>query len=120
MRRLYFTCWIVCGLILGACEKVPKEYQLSETQMTNILADIHISESATQHLSLSLRDSMVELYLAQILEIHQVEMDIFKPEYERLKKDPERLQRIYAKIIVRLNDLKKKKAKEKNEETKKK
>ena len=94
---------------LVGCDKEKVTYQLSEEKLTNILADIHISEAVTQHLSLSFRDSMVQIHLEQILEIHEVKRAIFEMDYQLLKRDPEKLQQVYQKVIERLNALKVKK-----------
>ncbi len=100
-----------------SCTKEETVYQLSDEKLTNIITDIHISESATQHLSLSFRDSMVQVYLDQILEIHEVSKDTFEPEYQKLKRDPKKLQLIYGKVIERLNKLKIKKKENKKEKS---
>ena len=74
--------------------------------MVNILADIHISEAAVSHLSLTLRDSISREYLVQILQIHQIKADEFDKEYRFLKNDSEKLQQLYPKVIDRINELK--------------
>jgi len=90
-------------LQLTNCTKEEAPYQLSNEKFVAIISDIHISESATQHLSLAFRDSMVLVYLDQILEIHEVPKEVFEPEYQKLKRDPKKLQLIYGKVIERLD-----------------
>lgn len=97
--------------LVFACQKKEESYQLSNEKWTHLLTDIHISESASQHLSLSLRDSMVKIYLDQILEIHDVPKPIFEKEYKRIKMDPAKLRVVYAGVAKRLNELKLKKRK---------
>ena len=92
-----------------SCTKDEAVYQLSDEKLTAILTDLHVSESATQHLSLAFRDSMVVVYLGQILEIHEVSKEVFEPEYQKLKRDPKKLQVIYEKVIKRLEKMKLKK-----------
>jgi len=100
---------------MTSCAKEETPYQLSDEKLTDIITDIHLSESATQHLSLAFRDSMVQVYLDQILEIHEVPKDIFEPEYQKLKRDPKKLKVIYEKVISKLNELKIKKKVDKKE-----
>ena len=107
--------FLVLLVEMSSCTKEETIYQLTDEKLINIIADIHISESATQHLSLSLRDSMVQVYLDQILEIHEVSRDVFEPEYQQLKRDPKKLQLIYGKVIERLNKLKIKRKVDKKE-----
>lgn len=109
--------WILVFIFFAGvtcCTKEETPYQLSDEQLAAIMADIHISESATQHLSLSFRDSMVLVYLDQVLEIHEVPKESFEADYDRLKRDPKKLQLVYAKVIERLNQLKIKKKESKN------
>ena len=106
-------------LMTTSCTKEETPYQLSDEQLVDIVTDIHISESATQHLSLAFRDSMVVVYLDQILEIHEVPKEVFEPDYQKLKRDPKKLQFIYAKVIEKLNILKRKKEKKKEKKGKK-
>jgi len=98
--------------LLFACQKKEEPYQLSNEKWTHLLTDIHLSESASQHLSLSLRDSMVKMYLGQILEIHEVPRPIFEKEYERIKRDPAKLKLVYVGVAKRLSELKLKKKRE--------
>lgn len=118
MRIIFQLVLVFIFLIkMTSCTKEETPYQLSDEKLTNIITDIHISESAAQHLSLGFRDSMALVYLDQILEIHEVSKAIFEPEYQKLKRDPKKLQLIYGKVIERLNKLKiKKKIDEKEKE----
>ena len=100
-------------LVITSCTKEEAPYQLSDEQLVDIMTDIHISESASQHLSLLMRDSMVVIYLDQILEIHEISKEIFEPTYQKLKRDPKKLQVIYTKVIDKLNILKVKKEEKK-------
>ena len=82
------------------------QYQLSDEEIITVLADLHISQAAVEHLSLSLRDSMTNLYLEQVLTINEIPKEIFETDYHQLKEDPEKLKIIYDKVINRLNELK--------------
>ncbi len=110
IRRLFSPIpFFIFLLVTTSCAKEEVPYQLSDEQFINIVTDIHISESASQHLSLAIRDSMVVVYLDQILAIHEVPKEVFEPDYQKLKRDPEKLQFVYAQVIKRLNELKIKK-----------
>ena len=101
---------LILTLILGiGCQEEEIPYQLSDEQFIRVITDLHISESATQHLALHQRDSMAVIYLQQILDIHSVKNELFEAEYERLKNDPKKLVKIYEKVIERLTELKLKK-----------
>jgi len=112
MNKCLIFCWLSFVLFFGGCtEDKVFDYQLSDEKLVEILSDIHISESATQHLSLSFRDSMSKVYLSQVLEIHGVSQEVFEPDYLALKRDPQKLAIVYDKIIKKLNEIKSKRKK---------
>ncbi len=116
IEKLIFYLLLLITCFLGCTEEDDYTYQLTNEKFVEILTDLHISESATQHLSLSYRDSMSIVYLNQILEIHEVPNEVFEPEYNELKRDPQKLALIYDLVIKRLNKLKlKKKSDEKGQ-----
>lgn len=113
----YLLLPIIC--FIGCKEEQDYSYKLTNEKFVEILTDLHISESATQHLSLSYRDSMSIVYLNQILAIHEVPNEVFEAEYNKLKRDPEKLAIVYDLVIKRLNKLKlKKKSEAKGQEAK--
>ncbi len=101
----FMLCWFGCD------EKERFPYQLANEKFVEIITDLHISESAAQHLAISYRDSISKIYLDQILEIHEVPIELFDTEYEALRRDPEKLALIYDLVIKRINELKSKKKK---------
>jgi len=105
----YLLFLLIC--LFGCTEEEKFIYQLTDDKFIDILADLHISESATQHLSLSHRDSMAKVYLVQVLEIHEVPKEVFEPDYLKLKKDPQKLIVLYEQVIKKMDELKSKKKK---------
>lgn len=112
MKLIYTTRLLLLLLFLMLsltnCEDEVPSYDLADEKFVEILTDIHVSESAAQHLSLTMRDSMVKVYLDQILEIHEVKKDRFTKNYTQLKKDPAKLQVVYAKVLENMQELKEK------------
>lgn len=98
-----------------SCQKEVTPYNIPDEKMAFILADIHISEGAVQHLSLTIRDSMAKVYFEQIMTIHKISIEKFEQDYQKLILDAEKLEGIYEKIIDRLNELKIKKIERKLE-----
>ncbi len=109
--RLYYS--LCCLLFFLTCQKTVSKYELPEEILTKVLADIHISEAAIQHLSLELKDSMAQVYYEQIIEIHGVDQALFEKDFQQLKQDPEKLAKVYDKVIKQLNEIKSKRNKKK-------
>lgn len=106
IEKLIFCLLLLIICAWGCTEKETFTYQLTNEKFVDILSDLHFSESATQHLSLSYRDSMSNVYLGQVLEIHEVPNEVFIPNYNELKRDPQKLALVYELVIKRLNELK--------------
>ena len=110
MRFRNWLSILLIGCSITGCRDEEPVYQLTDEQMSTILADIHISESAAQHLPVVERDSMVAIYLEQILEIHETDRTVFETDYEQLKMDSERLETVYDLVLKRIAELKNEKA----------
>ena len=104
-----FTLLTILLLLLLACKEQTITYNIPDETIVKVLADMHISESASSHLSLVSKDSMSKVYLQQVLTIHQVNPELFNEDYEKLKNDPEKLKTIYSKVIETINTMKIKK-----------
>jgi len=91
---------------LSACQKNEYVYSLSDTQIIQILADLHTSEAMTKNFDITLRDSVSKLYYKQILEIHEVSEKVFTNDFEELKRNPTKLELIYKQIDKKLEEKK--------------
>ena len=77
-----FSILFLCFLIsITSCKEEIKP-QLSDEEMVDILADMHIAESAILSLNRRLKDSVSQVYYKQIFEIHEVEDSVFYKDLE--------------------------------------
>ena len=81
-----------------ACQEKTQSLPLDEAQLVEVLADVHIAEAAGQQLRGATKDSVMQVYYAQICSIHQVDQDAFSRSMEQLRNEPERLQDIYDRV----------------------
>lgn len=91
-----------------SCQDSEITYEIEEESMVKILVDVHISEAAAQQGDISQRDSLRTLYYNQIFDIHEVTKKSYEADMELLKRDAERLTKIYDKVIERLKERKEK------------
>jgi len=91
---------------------------LSDDKLAQVIADMHISEIALKRHDLHLQDSLTEVYLAKLEQIHTLERDMIKREVEELMQDRKRQSAVYTKVITILQDLEKEVKKDKDPQDK--
>jgi len=89
---------LLVAALYTACQEETQPLLLDETQLVEVLADVHIAEAAGQQLRGATKDSVMQVYYAQICSIHQVDQDEFMRSMEQLRDEPERLQNLYDKV----------------------
>ncbi|HFC00337.1 MAG TPA: DUF4296 domain-containing protein [Phaeodactylibacter sp.] len=101
-----FVFWVIF-LFLGSmgCKEEKEKPILSEEQMVEVLADIHIAEAGILSLNKNLKDSMATVYYHQIFEIHQVKEADFFHDLELLRKSPKQMENTYGNVIVAIEKL---------------
>ncbi len=87
--------------VVFSCD--PKEIEeplpFSDEKIIDILIDVHISEAAMQTLGRVVKDSMKEVYMDQISEIHDVERQQLDEVLEELRNRPADLKRLYSGML---------------------
>ena len=98
--------WLILVLIGGIVMSCKEESKLAikQNDLVPILADIHTAEAIAQPLDRKMKDSMVDFYYEQILEIHQVKKDDFDRTMEVLRKDPILTKKVYAEVVEYLKE----------------
>lgn len=78
---------------------------LSEEKMVEIIRDLHIAEAAMQNLVGITKDSLGQIYYQQIFDLHEVNEVDFDTSIQRLRRDPTRLNQIYDKVLLSLDQI---------------
>ncbi|NBC08102.1 MAG: DUF4296 domain-containing protein [Bacteroidetes bacterium] len=97
MKTQPLLIFLLATLIM-ACQEETQPLPLDEAQLIEVLADVHIAEAAGQQLRGATKDSVMQVYYAQVCSIHQVDQAAFVQSMEQLRNEPERLQNIYDKV----------------------
>lgn len=79
MKKIRNTGLLLAALLLFACEKKVEQPTLSDEKISRIMADFATAEAATNGLNGFPKDSLLQLYFGQVLEMHQ----ITREEYEK-------------------------------------
>ncbi len=80
--------------IFSACQQ--EKQSVSDTQLLNIVIDAQILESASNHLSGSIRDSISGAYYQALFKKYNLDKQSFQQLIDDLSKDPVKAKRIYS------------------------
>ena len=90
-------------LLQAGCGRVEPALPLSETQMVDILVDVHLAEGAVQELPIAERDSSLNRLYDRIMADHEVDRADFDAAMAVLRKEPEMINRVYTAVLDSLN-----------------
>ncbi len=105
MKLKFFVLFFFISYVFLGSQQEEIELQISDEKMIKILTDLHISEAAILSLNQNIKDSISVVYYQQIFEIHGVQDSIFYQDLEILRKDSKRLEKIYQKVLVEIEQL---------------
>ena len=105
MKLKFFILLLLTSSIFLSCKQEEIKLQISDEEMVKILTDLHIAEAAILSLNQKLKDSITVIYYQQIFEIHGVTDSVFYSDLEILRKDSKRLEEMYQKVIVEIEQL---------------
>lgn len=93
---------IIFGILIFSCES---EIQppIADEKLIEILADVHLSESAAQSLPMKQKDSTMAKYYEQVMEIHEVSRADFDSTMVLLKLKPAKMAKVYEKVLEQID-----------------
>lgn len=95
---LSLCCFLACAG--GAAEKPT----LSDEKLARIMADLNIAEAATIGLSGYPKDSLVQVYIAQVFEIHGTSLEVYEKDLRIVGADLTRLKAIVDASVKLLEE----------------
>lgn len=105
MKLKLFILLILSSSFFLSCKQEDIKLQIPDDELVKILTDLHISEAAILSLNQKLKDSMSVIYYQQIFEIHGITDSVFYHDLEILRNDSKKLEEIYQKVIVEVEQL---------------
>lgn len=99
--------WIlsVCILISVACKSDQSTYSLPTDKITDIIVDLHIAEEMVNKFKIADRDSVRNLYLQDIAQIHKTDTASITRNIHQLQQDPDNLLIIYEDVYKKLKNM---------------
>ena len=92
-------------ILLQSCKKEETPLPISKEKMVNILFDMHVMESSLK-LENEHRDSLYNLYISQIEQIHQVSKEDIDSTITLLNLKPNEFYKVYKEVGENLNMMK--------------
>lgn len=94
MKKIRNTGLLLAALLFFACEKKVEQPTLSDEKISRIMADFATAEAATNGLNGFPKDSLLQLYFGQVLELHQITREEYEKNLRLLTNDLPRMQAI--------------------------
>jgi hypothetical protein len=101
-RVLCLSLGAILFLFLVSCRQRYQKLSLSNEKLVPLLCDVHLSEAALQTVQGALKDSLTNVYLAQICEIHKISRERLEEVLEELRNNPDAMKKAYQEVAQRL------------------
>ena len=96
---------MICFLVLN-CQKA-EELPIQPQKLVDVIADIHLSESAMYLFNDQIKDSIGLVYYQQVFDIHEVDSADFNIAIKMIRKDPKLMMQVYSKVFEKIESLEK-------------
>ncbi len=93
-----------CLLFFVACGQVQEKPSIPDEKMARIMADLSIAEAATTGLTGYPKDSLMQAYFRQTLELHSVTLEEYEKNLRLYADDLPRMQQVTKQTETFLND----------------
>lgn len=93
---------IACLLVLWGCTSKNPDPPIQEKDLIPLLEDVHLAEAALQNVRGPMKDSLSTLYYKEICTIHRINKTTLDTTLAMLRRDPERMTRLYTQVIERV------------------
>jgi hypothetical protein len=90
-------------MLLGACRKERSKITMTESELVNLLIDVHVAEAAVQDLYGETKDSVGRVYYEQIYQIHGIDQIVFDTTLAVLRRNPEYAGSVYQKVMQEID-----------------
>lgn len=91
-------------VILASCRQRIPGISMPEDKLVPLLMDVHLAEAALQNVHGTVKDSLTDVYLGQICTIHEVDREKLDRVLAELRNNPEAMDRVYRKVVQKIED----------------
>lgn len=92
-RLLVIGCWFTVVLFFS-CKEKTEQPALPDEQISRIMADLFVAEAATNGLTGYPKDSLMQVYFKQVLEMHNLTKESYEKELRLRVHDLKRMEAI--------------------------
>jgi hypothetical protein len=99
-----YVIWAFCLVVFSQCTTTQTEQPtLSDEKMAQIMADLSVAEAATLGLAGYSKDSLLQVYFAQVFTLHETSVELYEKDLRLVSADMRRLQRIVERSVELLD-----------------
>ncbi len=97
----YLVCCLFLSFSLGCADKT-EQSTLSDEKLARVMADLNIAEAATIGLAGYPKDSLVQVYIKQVFEMHGTTLEAYEKDLRIIGADLPRLKAVIDRSIEML------------------
>lgn len=94
MKRIAVLAHCISVLLLFSCKEKVEQPSLPDEKISRIMADLFTAEAATNGLSGYAKDSLLQVYFNQVLEMHNVSKEEYEKNLRLIANDLPRMEEI--------------------------
>ncbi len=104
---LKWPIFLVVWFVFSYCGQQKEEEPLTipEEKWVQVLVDAHMIEASLQDVAVKQRDSISALFYGQMFDIHSISESEFQQNLRLMDSQPQRLSRIYAKVLEEISKI---------------
>ena len=105
MKKIIYTLFL---LVFSSCNtETNNDFIIKDSEMTNILTDLHLAEAYVSQLKLNTTNTLDSLsyYKQLIYKKHQITESLFNRSMAHYSQDPKKLEKIYKEVKKQIEDL---------------
>lgn len=107
MTKYLFYGFLSVVTLFFACEKKTEQPSLPDEKISRIMADLFIADAATTGLSGYPKDSLMQIYFNQVLEMHGVSKEEYEKNLRLIANDLPRMETVIKQAEALLDKEKK-------------
>lgn len=94
MKKIGFYGWVLSATLFFSCQKKAEQPPLSDEKVSRVMADLFTAEAATNTLIGYQKDSLMQIYFKQVLEMHGVTKEDYEKSLMLIANDLPRMEEI--------------------------
>ena len=101
--RFFVWILVLVTVLFVACGNKENKIPMKESELVDLLIDVHVAEAAVQDLYGATKDSVGQAYYGQIYQIYDIDQNIFDTTMAVLRRNPKYAGSVYQKVMKEID-----------------